>query len=286
MTAPRALVGLLALSALPACGGAAAPAGPPAVPASVPPAAAPQLAAEVKQYRADIAPRRLSVAVTNAGDSPVVVTGVQLTAAGFEPVPASEVEVELAPGDRTDVKVPYGTARCDGAAGADQAVVAVRGAGELRLDVPEGNGLLERLRSRDCAEQALRTAVDLRLSDAWTLVGAELQGALVLERRAGEEPVTVVEPGGNVLFTIRPPEPAVPLGVLEPGAERVELPLRVTATRCDGHALAESKRSYVFAFFTTVGDGPPHLTATTADEALQRQLDRLALDTCRPGEPR
>ena len=76
MTAVRALAGLLALSALPACGGAEEP-------AAAPP---PAVTVEVKQYRADIAPRRLSVSVGNPGGGPVVVTGLELLPAGFEPV--------------------------------------------------------------------------------------------------------------------------------------------------------------------------------------------------------
>ena len=152
MTAVRAFAGLLALSALPACGGAV-------VPAAAPP---PQVTAEVKQYRADIAPRRLS-----APD-----------------------------GTLTSVRR---LARCD---------AEPDGPDRVRLDV------------RDAA-----VAVAVAL----------------------------------------------------------ELPMVITATRCDGHALAESKRSYIVAFFTAVGGGEPHLTTVTAEPPLQRQLDRLALDTCRPG---
>lgn len=278
MTAVRALAGLLALCALPGCGGAAAP-------AAAPP---PELTAEVKQYRADIAPRRLSVSVGNPGTEPVVVTGLELLPAGFAPLERAAVDVEVPPGRRTDVKVPYGTARCDEhPSGPDLVRLDVRDAGgrqsALELELPVGNGLLERLRGRDCAEAHLRAQADVRLAPEFVRDGLALRGSLLLERQDGDAEVGVVEPGGNVLFTIRPPAPARPLGVLAPGQDALALPMVITATRCDGHALAESKRSYVFAFFTTVDGGEPHLTTVTAEPPLQRQLDRLALDTCRPG---
>lgn len=286
MTALRALAGLLALSALPACGGGAEPAIEPAAEPVAAPAAA--LTVEVKQYRADIAPRRLSVSVGNPGGEPVVVTGLELLPAGFEPLDRASVDVEVPPGRRTDVKVPYGTARCEAVPQEpDRVRLDVRDpagqAHSLELEVPVGNGLMERLRRRECAEVELRSAAGLRLAPQLTRVGLELRGPLLLERQDDDAQVTVVEPGGNILFTIRPPVPSVPLGVLEPGQERLELPMAITATRCDGHALAESKRSYVFAFFTSLDGGEPHLTTVTAAKPLQRQLDRLALDTCRPG---
>ncbi|MCY7365369.1 MAG: hypothetical protein LH469_08705 [Frankiaceae bacterium] len=132
-------------------------------------------------------------------------------------------------------------------------------------------------------EAELRDAAELRLTPEFVRVGLELRGPLLLERQADDAKVSVVEPGGNILFTIRPPAPARPLGVLAGGQDALDLPMVITATRCDGHALAESKRSYIFAFFTALDGGEPHLTTVTAEPPLQRQLDRLALDTCRPG---
>jgi len=278
MTAVRALAGLLALSALPACGGAV-------VPAAAPP---PQVTAEVKQYRADIAPRRLSVSVGNPGAEPVVVTALELLPAGFDALDRADVDVEVPPKRRTDVKVPYGAARCDADPdGPDRVRLDVRDAGgrehAVELELPVGNGLLERLRGRDCAEAELHAAAELRLAPEFARDGLALRGSLLLERQADDAAVAVVEPGGNILFTIRPPVPARPLGVLAGGQATLDLPMIITATRCDGHALAESKRSYIFSFFTALDGGNPHLSFMTAEPPLQRQLDRLALDTCRPG---
>ena len=253
------------------------------------PVQAPPLAAEVKQYRSDIAKRTVAVSVDNRGERSVLVRRVALAAAGFPDDPSAEVMAEVPAGSQVDLRVPYGEVRCDAArpgSTADAALLAVQDADgeqhELRVELAPG-GLLDRLHARECADEALRAVADVRLSSQWSRDGAGLAGALVLERRSGTTPVTVVEPGGNVLFTVRPAEPGTPLGRLAADAPALELPLRITATRCDVHALADSKRSYVFSFYVALGSGEPQLVTTTADTALQRQLDRLVMDTCRPG---
>ncbi len=252
------------------------------------PAPAPPLAAELKQYRGDIAPRRVAVTVDNQGDRVVLVRSVDLAAGGFADGPPVAVTAEVPAGGRVDVRVPYGEVRGAGARpdAADTVLLGVQDADgeqhDVRLALAPG-GLLDRLHARECADQALLAVADVRLSSTWSRSGAGLDGALVLERRSGRVPVTVVEPGGNVLFTLRPQVPGTPLGTLAADADALEVPLRITATRCDVHALADSKRSYVFGFYLSVGGAEPKLITTTADAPLQRQLDRLALDTCRPG---
>ena len=257
------------------------------------PEPAPRLAAEVKQYRSDIAKRTVAVSVDNPTDGDVLVQRLALDAAGFAGDPPAEVAVQVAAGSRVDVRLPYGEVECAGdrRAGADAVLLGVQDADgarhDLRLELPPG-GLLDRLHARECADRTLLAVADVRLSPQWTRRGGRLEGALVLQRRSGSAPVTVVEPGGNVLFTVRPltpgPAPAgTPLGTLAPTASTLELPLEITSTRCDAHAFADSKRSYVFGFYLAIGSGEPQLTTTTADAPLQRQLDRLAADTCRPG---
>jgi hypothetical protein len=272
--AARALLACALAAALAACGRDEA-------------APTPPLAAEVKQYRGDIAKRTVAVTVQNRGDRDVLVRSVDLDAGGFADDPPAEVAAEVPAGSQVDLRVPYGEVRCGGArpSTADAARLDVRDADghshQVRLALAPG-GLLDRLHARECAARALLAVIDVRLSPQWSRAGTELRGALVLERRSGQDPVTVVEPGGNVLFTVRPARPATPLATLAADAAAFELPLRITATRCDVHAFADSKRSYVFGVYLTLGSGEPQLVTTTADRVLQRQLDQLARDTCRP----
>lgn len=252
-------------------------------------APAPRLAAEVKQYRSDIAKRTVALTVANRSDGGVLVRSIDLDAAGFVDDPPVGVTAEVPAGSQVDVRVPYGELRCTESrqGAADVALLAVQDADgaqhEVRLELPPGS-VLDRLHLRECADQVLREVVDVRLSPTWSRQAGALTGALVLERRAAGPPVTVVEPGGNVIFTLRPVGAGTPMGTLAAGAAALELPLRITATRCDAHALADSKRSYVLPFYVALGSAEPQLVTTTADATLRGQLDRLALDTCRPGD--
>lgn len=238
------------------------------------------LSAEVRQYRNDVALRRLSVTVTNHGGAPVTVTGVRLLAPGFAALPMAEVDVDLPPGDRVDLPVPYGDVRCAGPSPTDTDRAELRVAGRtVAVALPAGGGLLQRLRDKDCAQQELARTAALQLG-RFERRGLELRGPLLLTRRGGAEPVRVTEPGGHIVFTVRP---AAALPALAPGAQQVAAPLVVTATRCDGHALSQNSRSSVFTFYVAVGAAEPLQVATTADAALQAQLDALARDTCTPG---
>lgn len=253
---------MLLLLALAACGSDPAPVA---------------LSAEVRQYRNDVALRRLSVTVTNDGDRTVSLRGVRLAAPGFAPLPMADPEVELAPGDRVDLPVPYGAVTCGAPPGQDRAELRVDGR-EVTVELPVDGGLLERLRRKDCTQQEVARAVALSLG-TFARAGKQLTGTLVLTRQGGAAPVTLTEAGGTIVYTVRPA--GLP-AVLAPGATRLEVPVTLTATRCDGHALSQNSRGAVFTFFIAVGGAEPVQVPTLADAALQGQLAALATDTCVP----
>ena len=265
---------LLSAAVLAGVTGCAAPAVPP-----------PELSATVRQYRSDVPLRMLSVTTTNPGSRTVVVERVQLLARGFVALPSAPLGVVLRPGDRVDVPVAYGPARCGGpvpSAGTDAARMVLR-VGQARTEVvvrlsPAG-GLLPRLHAFECAQAAVREAVGLSLGESWARRGDSLVGSLVLTRRSGDDAVRVLEAGGHIVFTVRGPLPAV----LPPGREQLEVPLSVTPTRCDGHALSQNSRGAVFPFVVAVGDGEAVQTPAVAGAALQAQLQELATDVCLPG---
>jgi hypothetical protein len=238
-----------------------------------------ELSAEVRQYRNDVALRRLSVTVTNDGDRPLSISGVRLAAPGFALLPMSDPEVELPPGDRVDLPVPYGEVSCTSpSGGADQAELRVDGR-RVTVALPDEGGLLQRLRDRDCTQQRVAQALSLQLG-TFARSGTQLSGALVLTRQGGgAEPVSLTEAGGTIVYTVRPA--GLP-AVLQPGADRLEVPVVITASRCDGHALSQNSRSAVFTFYVAVGAAEPVQVPTLADAALQGQLAALATDTCVP----
>lgn len=60
------------------------------------------------------------------------------------------------------------------------------------------------------------------------------------------------------------------------------MPLAVTATRCDPHALTESKTTFVFPAYAAVSGAEPALVQVTATGASRRALQTLLDGTCGP----
>ena len=264
----RALTALGVLAALPAC-------------ASTPPHP-PSLSAEVRQYRSDVPLRMMSVTTTNSGDADLVIERVQLQARGFVALPSAPADVLIRAGDRVDVPVAYGAPRCGSPLpdAADAARMTVRAAGgppvEVVVPLSPAGGLLPRLHASECAQAAVRAAVELSLGPAWVRRDDRMEGTLVVRRRAGDAPFEVLEPGGHIVFTVRGALPAV----LRPGQDLLTVPLTVTPTRCDGHALSENSRGAVFPFVVRLGDADTVQAPATAGADLQAQLQDLAVDVC------
>jgi hypothetical protein len=260
------------------------------------PGPSPSLSAELTQYRRDQPLLRVQVKLSNEGDTDLVVESLRLAARGFAPLPHTETDATLRPGVDVDLPVPHGAVDCEVAVPAGitdgTAVARVRvgdgEAQEVRVPLPSKGQVLALVRRRECDRQALEEAVDLSFSDAWPEeVAADgrpvLRPTLVLRRRGGEEPVRVTEAGGHVLFTVTPRsgDAAPALMALERGASEVELPLDVVTTRCDGHALAESKRTPLFLFYVAVGTSEPRALAVAAPAAVHGRLSEFATRSCR-----
>ena len=45
---------------------------------------------------------------------------------------------------------------------------------------------------------------------------------------------------------------------LEPGTDRVEVAVELSAARCEAHALTESNKTFRFSVWVSLGDGPSH----------------------------
>ena len=223
----------------------------------------------------------LQVVLDNRGPQEVEVVRLQLRGGGFTDVAPTVREDVLRPGRRIAFPVAYGAADCRRTTPA-RVVVAHRVDGALReavLDVPEDDPLLPRLRRRECDLAELADAAGLSFAeDAWERRGDEVTGRAVLVRRHGRAPVELASLDGTVVFTLR----AGGLPVVLAGEGRVEVPVAVSAARCDAHALTESKRSYDFPGTVRLGD-EDLLTVTVRPRGRGRALlERLLLDTCVP----
>lgn len=243
-------------------------------------AADPQLSATSVYGRHAAVRGRVDVRLVNDGDRPVDVASLRVEHPMFAPVPALARSSALPPDGRPRiVPVPFGAPRCgvDDATGA-RVVVGVRTADGVRyVEVPllDGEPGLVRAHRLACAVERVAEVVDLELAD-WS-VGPSLQGdgTLRLTRRAAGA-VAVAAVGSNLLFSVEPA--AEPLLVLPDGSSDATVPVRLRATRCDPHALTESKRSFTFPVVVALDGGEParvEVTVTGSDrDVLQDVLDR------------
>lgn len=269
---------LVAVPALAACSG------------DDPDPALPPLELGIAQYRGDEVRRVFQVSVTNAGGAPLVVDSVRLDAAGFAPGPATEPRTRLAPGERTAFRVAYTGAVCDRPAGDPPpgAVVSTsapdgRRLGEQRVAFTRGLEQFAQVHGGECASQALRRSVELSWAPTWSLGTRQgsLRGTLRVRRLVPGPAVTVDQLAGTVIFTLwTVPEGRRPAGTLPAGRDEVGVPVEVVPTRCDPHARAESKKTFLFPVWVALGDGPPAYTTLSPPAPGVARLQALIDDVC------
>ncbi|MEQ3550132.1 hypothetical protein WIS52_06575 [Pseudonocardia nematodicida] len=240
------------------------------------------LSGAVMQYRSDIASRILTVRLRASGD--VRIDRLELRPGGFDPVAPVPVGRDLGAGRTADVRVGFGPPRCDGtAAGPSTAVVTTVSGADQVVTLADDHDAIGALHRAECAERAIRAVAVIGFDRTWERDGDLLRGMLHLRRTGGADPVTVGELGGTTIFGLNPAAgTALPL-VLPAGAADAALPVVVEATRCDPHALAESKRATAFVAVAAVGSGPPTRLTVAPDDADRGALLDFATDVCSHG---
>jgi hypothetical protein len=243
----------------------------------------------LNQWRTDEAGHSLEVSVRNDTTTPVRFQDVQLVTASFAKLPPQRVDTTLGKTPRTDIRIPYGQARCDPAR-----IPAVRpatviahvqvGNGPLQkvaFSVPHPDRTLTGLVNAECGAFILRESADVTFGDSWRHKGKVLSGTLVVTRKNGDAAVTVDDLGGTTHFNIRPVSgKRHPVVVLEPGVRSLEIPVEVTPARCDPHAFAEAKKAYLFPVWGTVDEGETYWLIATPSTRTQATMLSYAEDTC------
>jgi hypothetical protein len=244
---------------------------------------------------------RLGLSVDAGTERDVRIGAVQLRSPLFEPVEPDVRDTVLGPESPARVfPLAYGPARCGDdlpAGGADdpaELVTDVDGE-EVRVEAAQRpSGLLADLHADECAAAAVRDVVDLRLGDSWERTGPRTsEGEIELALRgAGEDTgsdsdsggrVTVDQVEGNMIFGLAPiggdasaSDPWLEVSGAEPAAR---LPVVVSAGRCDPHAVAEYKRTFVFTAWVRLGgddgDDDPVRVDIAAEGAARRALEDL-----------
>jgi hypothetical protein len=252
-----------------------------------------QLAATLKQYRADQARRVVQVSVANEGAEPVLIDQLQLDAPGFAPIEPTPKDTLLEPGRRVDLPITFGEPRCEdgppysaGAATVPMRVAVGDGpAQEVRLELDSPNELLDRLLSGECQQRALSQAMSIEFGPSWELDTTEdqerLRGSVVLRRLSSRDPLAITSMAGSVIFAVQPvpPQPS-PLLTLDPATASAELPVEITAARCDPHALSDSKRTFVFPTWVSIDGGPEQYTTIALSDEGRQRMDELIEAGC------
>jgi hypothetical protein len=230
---------------------------------------------------------KADVRLVNRGDSEVELSSLQVRHPLFDQLPAAPRRTVLPPdGEVHLVPVPLGAPRCeqDDPTGAVLSVTVRTPDGVQDALVPlvdREPGLL-RAHRLACATAAVERLVTVELRTdgerATTPGGPGLAMTLHLQRRAPGT-VTVTELSGSILFSVAG-TPPVPLVELHADADTARAEVVLLASRCDQHALIESKTSFTFPLFARIAAGEPARVTTTATGSARAALQALLDDTC------
>ncbi|WP_205328461.1 hypothetical protein [Glycomyces sp. YM15] len=253
-----ALVGVLVLSAASAAlaGSVASPRGDTA---GGPASDAPQLTATAEIRRMFMEPGQVAIAVTNHGEAPVRVLGLELLTESFAPLGVQEFDTQVPPSENArDLIVRYGEARCpDGAASQSEpaSVVLQVATGDaavhtVTLGLSHPNGTLDRLVREACAAQAVAESARIELGELTATADGTLEGRLIATP-LGEAALGITEVRGSVLFEIH-------MGATSNAQDGgAAAPLAFDAHRCDGHVVGDAKRPFGFTVWITMDGGEP-----------------------------
>ena len=241
--------------------------------------AASELDATAGQFRFDEGTRNVPTGITNNSSKPITVTKAEISWDGFAWKPQKLSDEPVLPGQTAAFVSHFGRADCTTKPPAPRILATVNGVRrDLRLHVDQP-GLFERLRTSVCAEQRLEDAAALKMS-----IGTDLRqddgvpfyaGTVTLRRsQVPGEPVTVVDLGGSILFSVLPEQGRRLRPVrLAPDAPLLTVPIRVVPSRrCEAHTRGNTSQPFLFSVFTRTGDGAVHRTITPPDKATQLRL--------------
>ena len=229
------------------------------------------------------AERWVEVRLSGGGSDDWVVTSAALDATTFAPVPATKTNVRLFKGYVAHVRVPLGVATCPAGTGHSNAKLTVASdAGVVtHLEVPVPTEVLDAINSDECATRKVLDVASPSLGAASAASGMSVDTTLTITRGAAGAgaAVEVTALRGSVIFDLAPRQGVTLPVVLAPDQDEVIVPVTFTATRCDGHAIAESKKTFVFGVWLTIDGGPAQYLEVRPDAALQAVL-QSAIDDC------
>jgi hypothetical protein len=233
------------------------------------------------QQRLDEGTDRVGLRVENVTDRTLGVREVGLDWPGYGRF-TRPTESTVGPGETLDLPFLLPRERCGADVTAVPVGVAVTRSRTIRDEVDDmGVRFAERLWRTGCLARRLREAADFSYGAPWRRAGTTSSPILVtslrVERRAGSEPITLLDTQGSVLFDV------VPVGrrTVRRAAERDHLPLQITPGRCDEHARSQASQPFTFRVLLRLGDDPQVLPLVLPpDRTQQRSLLRFLDAAC------
>lgn len=234
--------------------------------------------------------RSFRLELTAAPDERLETTTIALDSPWYEPVPVQERSLSLSPGAQRLVPLAYGPATCSSGSPdvgdplGDVVLTTTDGVRRVPLDQRPAT-LVPGRHARECAVAAVQAGLDLSFGDDWAVTGPRtVTGSLVVTptasgAAAGGQAATVVAVAGNVVFSMTSPD--LPASIDDAGTD---VPVRVSASRCDTHALIEAKRKLVLPVEVALGDAPPVEVEVEADGPAAVVFQGL-LEACLDDQP-
>lgn len=219
--------------------------------------------ANVEQGRTYVARDLLELFLRNESDAGVEVAAYRLVDPRFALLEPTARDVSIPPGlGPRSMPMPYGAIDCGAGLEAGTASIEVTMSGGEVVPVPvdpAGQEFLDAFRADKCEVQRIGEIVSLRWSTPITDVDvATVRFPLVVERRSGDEPITIEDVAGSVVFADRLVDQGALPVTLEPGTDRVEIEVELSAARCEAHALTESNKTFRFGVWVSIDGQPSH----------------------------
>lgn len=228
------------------------------------------------------ADRMVEVQVETPGEQRGIVVSVALDSPFFGPSGTVPTNVLLEPGWLARLRVPLGPALCPAAMGESIATVEVRAYEGVDLATSEvvlDDVALAEINASECRQRVATDAAAPSFASEPIVDGDRLETAVVLQRGPSAAPATLTSLSSNVIFTLETAPGALPV-TLAADEDRVAVPVTITATRCDAHAFAESKKTFVFrATYDVEGEeiSVEYLAEGATRESLQQLFDECAV---------
>ena len=241
------------------------------------------LTADVAFPRTLQAQRWVEIRLAGAQGEDWVVTSATLDSTTFATLAATESNVRLFEGYVARVRVPLGEATCPAATGDSIVKLTVTndaGASE-NLEVALPAEVLTGINADECAVRRVLDVASPALGAAGEASGTTVETTLTVSRgsEGADASVVVTAMRGSVIFDMQPRAGATLPASVGTGESTLELPVTLTASRCDPHAFAESKKTFVFGVWLTIDGGTEKYIEIRPDAALEAAL-QSAFDNC------